>query len=112
MKEDRVNLSAQEETLLTVLLHSPALYGLEIKKAVADATNGRRRIGFGSLYPALHELEKKGWVKSHWGDERPAERGGARRKYYKITGLGERALQEAQAIRTSLAQWKPALARN
>jgi len=38
------------------------LYGLEIITAVADASDGKRKIGFGSLYPTLHKLEKKGLV--------------------------------------------------
>lgn len=103
-------LSPLEENLLTVLL-GRELYGLEIIKAVEEASEGRRRIGFGSLYPTLHKLEKKGFVKSHWGEEKPEERGGARRRYYKITGLGERALRETQRIRANLAEWQPAWGR-
>jgi PadR family transcriptional regulator PadR len=111
MKTDRADLSALEEMLLTVMLHRE-LYGLEIIKAIKESTKGKRRIGFGSLYPTLHQLEKKGMVKSRWGEGTPAERGGARRKYYKITGLGQAALREAEQIRTSLAGWEPAWGRS
>jgi PadR family transcriptional regulator PadR len=109
-RERDLDLSMTEEMLLTVLLHRE-LYGLEIIKAVEEATEGKRRIGFGSLYPTLHQLEKKGMVKSRWGDETPEERGGARRKYYTITSPGQKALRDANQTRTRLSQWKPALGR-
>lgn len=110
MKDNKRDLSALEEMFLTVLSRRE-LYGLEIIKAIEDASDGKRRIGFGSLYPTLHQLEKKGMVKSHWGEDKPDERGGARRKYYKITGAGQTALRKANEIRISLAGWNPALGR-
>lgn len=95
-----VRLSAIDEDLLTVLL-GRELYGLEI----LDQLNLDRPITlkFGSLYPALNRLEKKGLVTWHWGDE-VDESGGARRKYYKVTGLGARALRDIQQYRAALAQ--------
>ncbi len=104
------NLAPLEETLLAVLVDCK-LYGLEIIKAVEEATEGKRRIGFGSLYPSLHKLEKRGFVNSRWGADKPEERGGARRKYYKATGLGVKALRETQRIRDKLTSWKPAWGR-
>jgi len=99
-----------EELVLSALI-GHELYGLEIIQAVREATDGKRRISFGSLYPVLHQLEKRGMVKSHWGDETPEERSGARRKYYAITSPGEAAVREAEAIRTRLTEWKPLLGR-
>lgn len=110
-REREYNLSRLEEDVLAVLMGSREIYGLEIIKAVEEATGGKRRIGFGSLYPTLHGLEKKGFVKCRWGEETPEERGGARRKYYKITALGEKALREAERIRERLAAWRPAWGR-
>lgn len=102
-----LKISLLEELLLTLLM-GRELYGLQIEKAVKEASEGKRQISFGSLYPTLHRLEKKELVKSHWGEDKPEERGGARRRYYIITGLGEMALREAQQIRTNLATWRPA----
>ncbi len=102
--EEMITLSALEEDLLTVLL-GKELYGLQILNAMNQAGEGRRQIGFGSLYPTLHKLQKKGLVKPRWGDEE--ETGGARRKYYKVTGLGERVLRETQEYRAHLAAWQP-----
>lgn len=95
-----VKLSAIDEDILTVLL-GRELYGLEI----LDQLNIDRPIElrFGSLYPALNRLEKKGLVSWRWGDE-VDESGGARRKYYEVTGLGIRSLRAVQQYRASLVQ--------
>ncbi len=96
-----VKLSAIDEDLLTVLL-GRELYGL----AILDQLNLDRPVGklkFGSLYPALNRLEKKGLVSWRWGDEVEGS-GGARRKYYKITGLGARSLTAVQSYRAALSQ--------
>ena len=95
-----VKLSAIDQDIITVLL-GRELYGL----AILDQLNLDRPIElrFGSLYPALNRLEKKGLVTWKWGDE-VDESGGARRKYYKVSGLGARTLQEVQQYRAALAQ--------
>jgi PadR family transcriptional regulator PadR len=107
---DHFDLAPQEEIILTLLV-SRELYGLELMKAIEEASEGKLRMKFGSLYPTLHRLEKKGFVTSRWGDDRPEERGGARRKYYTLTGIGEQALCEAQQLRANLAAWQPAWGR-
>jgi PadR family transcriptional regulator PadR len=99
-------LSSQEELVLAAL-RGRERYGLEIIKTIEEASGGKRKLGFGSLYPTLHKLEREGLVKSRWGEDRPEERGGARRRYYQITGLGERALREAGQLRADLATWQP-----
>ncbi len=99
--EDKpVRLSAIDEDILTVLL-GRELYGLEI----LDQLNLERpiQLKFGSLYPALNRLEKKGLVSWKWGDE-VDESGGARRKYYKMTALGLKALYAVQTYRAALAK--------
>ena len=86
--DESITLSALEEDLLTALF-SKELYGLQIINAINEASEGKRQIGFGSLYPTLHRMEKKGLVKARWGEQTDPESGGARRKYYQVTGLGE-----------------------
>jgi len=103
-----LSLSVLEEVLLYVL-RGRERYGLEILTIVNEAHEGKRVITIGSLYPTLHRLERKGFVRARWGQERPEERGGARRRYYKITGLGERALREKEHMCASLTAWQPAL---
>lgn len=97
---EAVRLSAIDEDVLTALL-GRELYGLEI----LDELNLDRPIllRFGSLYPALNRLEKKGLISWRWGDVQEGS-GGARRKYYKVNGVGANALQEVQEYRSMLAQ--------
>ncbi|GAA6618256.1 PadR family transcriptional regulator [Scytonema sp. NUACC26] len=96
---DGVKISALEEDILT-LLGQWKMYGLEILEGLNE---GRPiPIGFGSLYPTLNRLEKKGLITWKWGNEQD-DTGGARRKYYKVTGLGANALTEVQVYRGQLA---------
>lgn len=80
-------VSTLEETILNLLV-GREMYGLEILEAT--------KIKVSSLYPALHKMEMKGLVSSRWGEETPKERGGARRRYYTATRLGERVLSATQ----------------
>jgi PadR family transcriptional regulator, regulatory protein PadR len=107
---DHFDLSPQEEIILTLLV-GREFYGLGLMKAIEEASKGKLRMKFGSLYPTLHRLEKKGFVTSRWGADRPEERGHARRRYYTMTGLGEKVLQEAQQLRANLVAWQPAWGR-
>jgi PadR family transcriptional regulator, regulatory protein PadR len=97
-EQDPIRLSAIDEDILTILL-GQELYGLEI----LDELNPDRPIPlrFSSLYPALNRLELKGLVDWKWGDEMD-ESGGARRKYYKVTGLGAKTLRSVQEYRIAL----------
>jgi DNA-binding PadR family transcriptional regulator len=99
-KPKPVKLSAIDEDILTVF-GGRELYGLEI----LDNLNLDRptELSFGSLYPALNRLEKKGLITWRWGDEQEVT-GGARRKYYKITALGADTLRGVQQYRALLAQ--------
>jgi PadR family transcriptional regulator, regulatory protein PadR len=96
---ETVRLSAIDEDILTVLM-GRELYGLEI----LDQLNPGRplELSFGSLYPALNRLNKKGFINWRWGEEQDGS-GGARRKYYEITALGARTLRDVQHYRMLLA---------
>ncbi|MBD2168655.1 helix-turn-helix transcriptional regulator [Calothrix membranacea FACHB-236] len=97
--EEMLNISAIEGDILSVL-QARELYGLDI----LNRLNPGRPIplSFGSLYPTLNRLEKKGLIEWRWGDEQE-ETGGARRKYYKVTGLGASVFNEWQTYRARLA---------
>ena len=51
------------------------------------------RIQQGSLYPALHRLERKGWIKARWGTSEQNRRA----KYYELTAAGRRQLEAQQS---------------
>jgi PadR family transcriptional regulator PadR len=68
-------------------------YGLELIGRVEQRTKGAIKLGQGSVYPALRDLEDEGLVKS-WDGEPLPERGGRPRRYYELTADGLRAATE------------------
>lgn len=105
MSDQDFRLTPNQEVILSAL-RLRKRYGLEIMAAIEKS--GGKQIGFNSLYPNLKKLEKKGFVKSEWGDEPSDEHTGARRKYYLITGTGIQALSAKQKLLESVAHWSPA----
>ena len=95
------NLSLNEAKIMTALVFKEK-YGLEIIDSIEKDTG--KSISLGGLYTTLHRLEKKGYLKSRWG-EATAERGGNRRRYYKLTGTGEKVLREVRDSLSSLWEW-------
>ena len=80
------------------------MYGIQISDAIKTATEGKKTIPVGSLYPILKRLEARGFIKSEWG-ESTEEREGARRKYYSLTSAGRSVLAETRAIRQAVADY-------
>ena len=93
--------------LLQVLIRGPG-YGLELINRVKTFTDGRIELGQGSVYPALRDLEREGFVKSYPG-EATAERGGRPRIYYKLTAAGQRAAIDDGATLLGLVKYAGAL---
>ena len=89
-----------EMMMLDVLAHGDS-YGYEIVQTVLSRSGGRFELKEGSLYPALHRLERQKLLGSYWG-----EYDGRRRKYYKLTPAGRKALaarrQEWQSFATGV----------
>ncbi|HEY3740034.1 MAG TPA: helix-turn-helix transcriptional regulator [Bryobacteraceae bacterium] len=76
--------------LLLNLLSRGEMYGYEILQEAARRSANAFEFKEGTLYPALHQLEKKGQIKSRW---RTAE-SGRERKYYSLTAKGIKAAAE------------------
>jgi len=72
-------------------LASGEKYGYEITKEVHNLTNGTILLKEGSLYPALHKLEKQKLVEGYWVQQDPGKPG---RKYYRITSEGIKAVEQ------------------
>src|SRR5213595_434293 len=73
--------------ILRTLLFGPA-HGHQIARHIQRSTDDVLQIEHGSLYPALHRLERKGWLASKW----EAGDGGRELKYYRLTAAGKRQL--------------------
>src|SRR5579863_1341174 len=75
--------------ILRTLLFGPA-HGHQIAKHIQRTTDDLLQIEHGSLYPALHRLERKGWVAAKW---EPAAKDLKREfKYYRLTPAGKKQL--------------------
>ena len=74
--------------ILRTLLHGPA-HGHKIAKHIQQTTEDVLQVEHGSLYPALHRLERRGWVVSKW---ETAEGPNRELKRYRLTPAGKRQL--------------------
>ena len=73
--------------ILQTLLLGPA-HGHQIAKHIQQSTEDVLQVEHGSLYPALHRLERKGWLVAKW-----ESLGGKRElKYYRLTAAGRKQL--------------------
>lgn len=82
------HMTTEQLALLRVLMDGRG-YGLELMDRVREHTHGKVKLGQGSMYPALRELESAGFVTSFEADASP-ERGDRPRRYYKLTSAGRR----------------------
>src|SRR5215471_6607983 len=69
-----------------------AQHGYGIAQTIRTRSSDVLQVETGSLYPALHRLEKQGWVKSEWGNTENNQRA----KFYSLTAAGKKRLEEAQ----------------
>lgn len=67
-------------------------HGHGIGQAIRSQSDDLLRVETGSLYPALHRLEKRGWLKSDWGVSEANQRA----KYYRLTAAGKAQLLQEQ----------------
>jgi PadR family transcriptional regulator PadR len=94
-------------TLDLLILRTVSLgpqHGWAISERVQQVSGEVLRIQQGSLYPALHRLERRGWVKARWG---PSDNN-RRAKYYELTKSGRKQLATEQdsweALTAAVAQ--------
>src|SRR5688572_23793629 len=91
-RDESARLTLLQGTLdmlvLRTLRAGPA-HGHEIAKHIQRTTDDVLQVEHGSLYPALHRLERKGWVTSRWETPRHRNR---EFKYYRLTAAGRRQL--------------------
>lgn len=93
MGDDRLDLP--QGTLDLLILKALSLgpqHGWAISERLHQVSRATLQVPQGSLYPALHRLERRGWIKAHWG----ASDNNRRAKYYELTRTG-RAQLEAEA---------------
>jgi PadR family transcriptional regulator, regulatory protein PadR len=87
--QDRIELlqGTLDMLILQTLRWTPQ-HGYGIVQAIRAGSDGLLQVETGSLYPALHRLEKQGWIKAEWKTSEHNQRA----KYYSITAAGRKRL--------------------
>lgn len=90
MSDDKLDLP--QGTLDLLILKTLSLepqHGWAISERLHQVSRATLQIPQGSLYPALHRLERRGWIKAEWG----ASDNNRRAKYYELTRTGRKQLE-------------------
>jgi transcriptional regulator len=76
------------------------VHGYGISQRIRQISKEVLNVQQGSLYPALHRLEKRGWLSAEWGDSE----NGREAKFYKLSAKGRRQLAQEEASWNRLSQ--------
>lgn len=76
------------DLLILKVLSLHPMHGWAISERLRQVSKAMLQIPLGSIYPALHRLERRGWVAAEWG---PSDNN-RNAKYYELTKLGRRQL--------------------
>jgi PadR family transcriptional regulator PadR len=87
---DRLDLpQGTLDLLILKALSLGAMHGWAISERLHEVSRATLQVPQGSLYPALHRLERRGWIKAEWG----ASDNNRKAKYYELTRTGRRQLE-------------------
>ena len=81
-----------ELLILKTLAIGEPMHGWGVAVRIQHLSEEVLQVNQGSLYPALHRLEHKGWIRSAWG----TSENNRRAKFYRLTTLGRRQLADEQ----------------
>jgi PadR family transcriptional regulator len=106
MDEPAARLDLPQGTLDLLILKAISLepqHGWAISERIHQISNKVLIVNQGSLYPALHRLERRGWIKARWD----VSSNNRRAKYYELTGKGRKRLEQQigawRALNTAIA---------
>ena len=102
MPSDKIDLlqGTLDMLILRTLLFGPS-HGHKIAKHIRSSTDEVLQVEHGSLYPALHRLERKGWVAAKWETAKDRNR---EFKYYRLTPAGRKQLAAEESKWKQLAR--------
>ena len=94
MGDDKLDLpQGTLDLLILKALSLGPMHGWAISERIHDVSRATLQIPQGSLYPALHRLERHGWISAEWG----ASDNNRKAKYYELTKLGRKQLDAEAA---------------
>lgn len=105
MSKDHIG-ELEELILLLIVMLKEEAYGLAIQKALKE--EAKRNVTIGAVHGTVNRLESKGLVESTMGGA-TEERGGRRKRIFKITAAGNVALQKSRDVKVNLWQKIPDL---
>jgi transcriptional regulator len=76
------------------------MHGMGISRKIQQITGATFAVKPGSLFPAQHRMDEKGWLSAFWGDSENSRRA----KYYRLTKAGRKQL-EVETKRWSCISW-------
>ncbi len=95
----QANADVLQGTLDLLILKALSLgpmHGWGVAQRIQQVSNAVLQVNQGSLYPALHRLERRGWIAAEWG----TSDNNRRAKFYRLTAAGRRQLD------AETAQWR------
>jgi PadR family transcriptional regulator PadR len=100
MDVQKVNLlQGTLDMLILKIVAAGPLHGYAVAQRIQQISRDALQVQQGSLYPALHRLENRGWLESEWGDS-----GGREAKFYSLSRAGRKQLAEEAAKWDRLSQ--------
>ncbi len=93
MSDERIELP--QGTLDLLILKTLALepqHGWAVSERIRQISKDALRVQQGSLYPALHRLERRGWIRARWA----VSENNRRAKYYELTKTGRKQLESEE----------------
>jgi transcriptional regulator len=94
MTDTRIDLpQGTLDLLILKTLSLGAQHGWAISERIQQVSREALQVPQGSLYPALHRLERRGWIKASWG----TSDNNRRAKYYELTRTGRQQLESEEA---------------
>jgi len=94
MELDRELLKGSINLLIFRLLSQRDMYGYEIIQEASRRSENAFQFKEGTLYPALHQLQRQGYLRSEWR----TGANGRRRKYYSLTAKGRKQAEERRRL--------------
>jgi len=89
-KQDKTELMPGTLDLLVLRsLRTGAKHGYAIARHIQETSDGYLSVEEGSLYPALHRMERRGWIRAEWGLSETKRKA----KYYELTAAGRTQLK-------------------
>jgi transcriptional regulator len=81
------------DVLILKIVALEPIHGYGIARRIRQISKAVLQVQQGSLYPALHRLEKRGWLRAEWGEAET----GREAKFYSLTKVGRKQLESETA---------------